>query len=83
MAETKLKRVEKAGQREEQLKDKILHIRLKCKSYEARYEYGEMNITKLNQQIYDMEEEILREKMKIKKVSDELADTFEDMMANY
>ena len=48
-----------------------------------RYEYGEMNITKLNQRIDDIEDEIYREKLKIKKCSDELDDTFDDMIANY
>ena len=48
-----------------------------------RYEYGEMNITKLNQRIDDIEDEIYREKLKVKKCSDELGDTFDDMLANY
>merc|ERR1711974_233951 len=63
---------EKAVEREEKLKDKILSIQNKFKSAEGRYEYGEMNITKLNQRIDDIEDEIYREKLKIKKVSDEL-----------
>merc|ERR1712083_1053582 len=50
---------------------------------EARFEYGEMNITKLNHRIDDIEDEIYREKLKIKKVSDELNDTFDDMLNNY
>ena len=48
-----------------------------------RYEYGEMNITKLNQRIDDIEDEIYREKLKVKKCSDELEDTFDDMITNY
>ena len=48
-----------------------------------RYEYGEMNITKLNQRIDDIEDEIYREKLKVKKVSDELSETFDDMLENY
>ena len=48
-----------------------------------RYEYGEMNITKLNQRIDDIEDEIYREKLKIKKVADELGETFDDMIAHY
>ena len=50
---------------------------------EARFEYGEMNISKLNQRIDDIEDEIFREKMKVKKCSDELNDTFDDMISNY
>ena len=45
-----------------------------------RYEYGEMNITKLNQRIDDIEDEIYREKLKVKKVSDELSETFDDIL---
>merc|ERR1712088_1110369 len=73
----------KLGVQEEELKDKILSIQNKFKSAEGRYEYGEMNITKLNQRIDDIEDEIYREKLKIKKVSDELGETFDDMLDNY
>merc|ERR1712083_364119 len=74
---------EKATEREEKLKDKILNLMERFKVAEARYEYGESNITKLNHRIDDIEDEIYREKLKIKKVSDELGDTFDDMLANY
>ena len=74
---------EKATEREEKLKDKIHSLIDRLKISEARYEYGEMNITKLNHRIDDIEDEIYREKMKVKKVSDELNDTFEDMLNNY
>ena len=77
------KSAEKAVQREEKLKDRILHIQNKFKTYEGRYEYGEMNITKLNQRIDDVEDDIYREKLKIKKVADELSETFDDMLAHY
>merc|ERR1711902_318650 len=71
---------EKAQEREEKLQDKILQLMDRFKIAEARYEYGEMNITKLNHRIDDIEDEIYREKLKIKKVSDELNDTFDDML---
>merc|ERR1712242_610176 len=74
---------EKAVEREEKLKDKILSIQNKFKAAEGRFEYGEVNITKLNQRIDDIEDEIYREKIKIKKVADELGDTFDDMLAHY
>ena len=74
---------EKAVEREEKLKDKINSIQNKFKMAEGRFEYGEMNITKLNQRIDDIEDEIYREKLKIKKVADELGDTFDDMLAHY
>ena len=74
---------EKATEREEKLVDKIHSLLNRLKQAEARYEYGEMNITKLNHRIDDIEDEIYREKLKIKKVSDELNDTFDDMLNNY
>jgi len=77
------KSAEKALDREEKLVDKILSLQSKYKVTEAKFEYGEMNIAKLNQRIDDIEDEIYREKLKVKKCSDELDDTFEDMIANY
>merc|ERR1712038_1842202 len=74
---------EKALEREEKLVEKIYNLQSKYKTTEARFEYGEMNITKLNQRIDDIEDEIHREKLKIKKCSDELDDPFDDMNANY
>merc|ERR1739838_254497 len=73
------KAAEKALEREEKLVEKIFSLQNKYKVTEARFEYGEMNITKLNQRIDDIEDEIYREKLKVKKCSDELDDTFDDM----
>merc|ERR1712083_1057209 len=84
LAESKLKGIEEELQMVgENMKDKILNIQHKFKVAEGRYEYGEMNITKLNQRIDDVEDEIFREKLKIKKVSDELSETFDDMLEHY
>merc|ERR1719394_1536038 len=84
LAESKLKGIaEELQMVGENLKDKILNIQHKFKVAEGRYEYGEMNITKLNQRIDDVEDEIFREKLKIKKVSDELSETFDDMLEHY
>jgi len=77
------KSAEKALEREEKLVEKIYTLQSKYKITEAKFEYGEMNITKLNQRIDDIEDEIYREKLKIKRCSDELDDTFDDMIANY
>merc|ERR1712128_70785 len=65
------KSAEKALEREEKLVEKIHSLQQKYKLTEARFEYGEMNISKLNQRIDDIEDEIYREKLKIKKCSDE------------
>merc|ERR1711964_243218 len=48
------KSAEKALEREEKLVEKILSLQNKYKTTEARFEYGEMNITKLNQRIDDI-----------------------------
>ena len=56
---------------------------LRLKEADKRAEYSEMNITKLNIRIDDIEDEIVREKLKIKHVSDELSDTFDDMLTRY
>merc|ERR1712025_1322552 len=77
------KSAEKALEREEKLVEKIYSLQNKYKITEAKFEYGEMNITKLNQRIDDIEDEIYREKLKIKRCADELGDTFDDMMENY
>jgi len=73
----------KALEREDKLVEKILGLQNKYKATEAKFEYGEMNITKLNQRIDDIEDEIYREKLKVKRSSDEMNDTFDDMLANY
>merc|ERR1712008_370952 len=77
------KSAEKALEREEKLVETIYSLQTKYKITEAKFEYGEMNITKLNQRIDDIEDEIYREKLKIKRCSDELDDTFDDMITNY
>merc|ERR1712051_622035 len=74
---------EKAQEREEKLVDKIHTLMERLMVAEARFEYGEMNVSKLNLRIDDIEDEIYREKLKIKKVSDELNETFDDMLDNY
>merc|ERR1712180_118761 len=77
------KSAEKALAREEKLVEKIYNLQNKYKVTEAKFEYGEMNITKLNQRIDDIEDEIYREKLKIKRCADEMDNTFDDMLANY
>lgn len=82
-----MKHLEKSStdalEREERLKEQILQLKNKYKLAEARFEYGEMNITKLNHKVDELEDEIYREKMKVKKAADEMDDTFVDMINNY
>merc|ERR1719454_465726 len=48
-----------------------------------REEYAEMNITKLHLRIDELEDEIIREKLKINAVSGQLDDTFNEMLNKY
>merc|ERR1712212_986520 len=66
--------------REEQLQAQIMDLRNKLKASEYRGEQAEMNIQRLNVRIDQVEEDLLQEKLKIKKVSDELDQTFDDML---
>merc|ERR1712242_602409 len=63
---------EKTIRREETLQSEIMDLRNKLKASEYRGEQAEMNIQRLNVRIDQVEEDLLAEKMKIKKVSDEL-----------
>jgi len=74
---------EKALNREEKYKEQINILLQRLKMADARAEYGEMNITKLNQRIDSIEDDIVREKIKIQHVSNELSDTFDDMIHKY
>merc|ERR1719474_880476 len=60
---------EKARKREEKYQEQIKQINIRLKQAEARSEYAEMNISKLHLRIDDLEDEIIREKMKINAVS--------------
>ena len=59
----------------------ILELIYKLKRSEYRGEQAEMNIQRLNVRIDQTEEDLLAEKMKIKKVSDELNQVFDDMLS--
>merc|ERR1719447_2568802 len=57
-----------------------LQLLYKLKMSDYRGENAEMNIQRLNVRIDQVEEDLLSEKYKIKKVSDDLNQTFEDMI---
>ena len=59
------KSAEKALEKEEKLVEKIYNLQGKCNITEAKFEYGEVNITKLNQRIDDIEDEIYRERAEL------------------
>jgi len=74
---------EKARRREEKYQDQIKQINIKLKESDSRSEYAEMNITKLHLRIDELEDEIIREKLKINAVSGQLDDTFNEMLNKY
>jgi len=71
---------EKTIAREEASQNEILELMYKLKMSEYRGEQAEMNIQRMNVRIDQVEEDLLGEKYKIKKISDDLNQTFEDMI---
>merc|ERR1719260_378643 len=71
---------EKTMAREESSQAEILELIYKLKRSEYRGEQAEMNIQRLNVRIDQVEKDLLGEKYKIKKISDDLNQTFEDMI---
>merc|ERR1712088_693383 len=69
---------EKTIAREEASQNEILELLYKLKRSEYRGEQAEMSIQRLNVRIDQVEEDLLGEKYKIKKISDDLNQTFED-----
>merc|ERR1712055_1206968 len=67
------------GENQEQIKQ----INIRLKQAESRSEYAEMNISKLHLRIDELEDEIIREKLKINAVSGQLDDTFNEMLNKY
>merc|ERR1712123_567457 len=66
-----------------EVEDEILALIDRLKFADGRAEYGEMNITKLNQRIDGIEDDIVREKVKGQHVSNEMSDTFQDMIHKF
>merc|ERR1719403_12019 len=91
MMEDELKRAEErvkiaeeqARRREEKYQDQIKQLNIRLKESDSRSEYAEMNITKLHLRIDELEDEIIREKLKINAVSGQLDDTFNEMLNKY
>ena len=65
------------------LKEQIKLINIRLKEAESRSEYAEMNISKLHLRIDELEDEIIREKVKINAISNQLDDTFNEMLIKY
>jgi len=71
---------EKTIAREEASQNEILELMYKLQRSEYRGEQAEMNIQRMNVRIDQVEEDLLGEKYKIKKISDDLNQTFDDMI---
>merc|ERR1719151_264404 len=74
---------EEKARREEKYQDQIKQLNIRLKESDSRSEYAEMNITKLHLRIDELEDEIIREKLKINAVSGQLDDTFNEMLNKY
>merc|ERR1712241_1136805 len=71
---------EKAQQREEEYKKQIKQLSEKFKNAEARAEYGEKTVQKLNLRIDNIMFDLVAEKMRTQTVNDQLDETFELFM---
>merc|ERR1712088_269663 len=74
---------EKARRREEKYQDQIKQFNIRLTVAINRSEYAEMNISKLHHRIDEIEDEIIREKLKINAVSGQLDETFNDMISKF
>jgi tropomyosin-1 len=70
---------EKANQREESYKEQIKVLTSKLKQAEARAEFAERSVQKLQKEVDRLEDELVNEKEKFKAISDELDQTFAEM----
>ena len=71
---------EKTIQREEKSQENIMELVYKLKRSEYRGEQADMHVQRLNVRIDQVEEDLLTEKYKIKQISDEVNQTFDDML---
>merc|ERR1719318_471263 len=71
---------EKTIQREEKSQEEINELIYKLKRSEYRGEQALMHVQRLNVRIDQVEEDLLTEKYKIKKISDEVNQTFDNML---
>ncbi|KAI7697121.1 Tropomyosin [Sarcoptes scabiei] len=70
---------EKAQQREEAYEQQIRISTAKLKEAEARAEFAERSVQKLQKEVDRLEDELVHEKEKYKSISDELDQTFAEL----
>ena len=69
--------------KDSKFQDQIKQLNIRLKQADSRSEYAVMNISKLHLRIDELEDEIIREKLKINAVSGQLDETFNDMLNKY
>merc|ERR1712066_1203182 len=79
IAEERVVKIEEELSAIGEYQDQIKQLNIRLKESDSRSEYAEMNITKLHLRIDELEDEIIREKLKINAVSGQLDDTFNEM----
>ncbi|XP_044757395.1 tropomyosin isoform X1 [Coccinella septempunctata] len=70
---------EKANQREEEYKNQIKNLTTRLKEAEARAEFAERSVQKLQKEVDRLEDELVNEKEKNKRLSDEMEATLYDI----
>jgi len=68
-----------ASKKEESFSTQLRTLTAKCKEAEARAEFAERSVTKLQKEVDRLEDELVHEKEKFKAISDELDQTFAEM----
>merc|ERR1712063_86274 len=72
---------EKANQREEAYKEQIKTLTTRMKQAEARAEFAERSVQKLQKEVDRLEDELVHEKEKYKSITDDLDQTFSELSA--
>ncbi|KAK9729268.1 Tropomyosin [Popillia japonica] len=70
---------EKANQREEEYKNQIKNLTTRLKEAEARAEFAERSVQKLQKEVDRLEDDLLVEKERNKQLADEMEATLHDI----
>merc|ERR1712234_43689 len=70
---------EKASKKEESFSTQLRTLTAKCKEAEARAEFAERSVTKLQKEVDRLEDDLVNEQDKFKAITEELDATFAEM----
>jgi len=70
---------EKARQREDEFKEQIKSMTARLKQAEARAEFAERSVQKLQKEVDRLEDNLISEREKYKKIADEMEKTFAEL----